>query len=73
MTTSELRELTVDELNKKADELRRELLSARIAKTNQQLKNPLKLRVLRRGIARILTIVHEKGLRPEGRQSEGAK
>ncbi|MEA3494209.1 MAG: 50S ribosomal protein L29 [Candidatus Margulisiibacteriota bacterium] len=61
MKTSELRELTVDELNKKADELRRELLSARIAKTNQQLKNPLKLRELRRGIARVLTIVHEKG------------
>lgn len=61
MNTAELRELTVDELNKKADEMRRELLSARIAKTNQQLKNPLKLRELRRGIARILTIVHEKG------------
>ncbi len=61
MKTAELRELTVDELNKRADELRRELLSARIAKTSQQLKNPLKLRELRRGIARILTIVHQKG------------
>jgi large subunit ribosomal protein L29 len=60
MKASELRELGVDELNKKADDLRRELLSARIAKANQQLKNPLKVRVLRREIARILTIIHEK-------------
>jgi len=61
MKASELRELGIDELNKKADDLRRELLLARIAKANQQLKNPLKLRSLRREIARILTIVHEKG------------
>jgi large subunit ribosomal protein L29 len=73
MKTSELRELGKEELEKKADELRRELLSARIAKANQQLKNPLKVREIRREIARILTIIHEKGLRPEGRQSEGAK
>jgi large subunit ribosomal protein L29 len=61
MKASELRELTVPELNKKADELRRELLLARVARANQQLKNPLKLRSLRREIARILTIISEKG------------
>ncbi len=73
MKTSELRELGIEELKKKAEEIRRELLLARIAKANQQLKNPLKLRVFRREIARILTIIHEKGLRPKGRQSEGVK
>jgi len=60
MKASELRELGVPELSKRADDLRRELLLARIAKANQQLKNPLKLRSLRREIARILTIIHEK-------------
>jgi len=61
MKTSELRELTIDELKKREDDLRKELVLARFAKTNQQLKNPLKLRELRRGIARILTIINEKG------------
>ena len=61
MKTKELRELSVDELKKKAQDLRRELLVARIGSATQQLKNPLKLRHLRRDIARILTIINEKG------------
>lgn len=61
MKTSELRELGIEELKRKADELRREVLSARIARSNQQLKNPLKLRWLRREVARILTLIKEKG------------
>lgn len=61
MKTSELRELNIDELKKREEDLRKELVLARFAKTNQQLKNPLKLRELRRDIARILTIIHEKG------------
>ncbi len=61
MKPSELRELGQDELKKKVSDLRRELMLARFAKTNQQLKNPLKLRVLRREIARILTVIREKG------------
>ena len=63
MKASELRELGVEELNRKASELRRELMLARFAKVNQQLKNPLKLRALRRDIARILTVVREKAPR----------
>ncbi|MBU0671577.1 MAG: 50S ribosomal protein L29 [Candidatus Margulisbacteria bacterium] len=61
MKASELRELNIDELKRRAQELRRELMLTRFAKVNQQLKNPLKLRHLRREIARILTIVREKG------------
>jgi large subunit ribosomal protein L29 len=61
MKASELRELGVDELRKREGELRRELLTARIANANQQLKNPLKLRELRRDIARVLTLIREKG------------
>lgn len=61
MKTKELRELSIEELNKKASELRWELVSTRIGRATQQLKNPLKLRHLRRDIARILTIINEKG------------
>lgn len=63
MKASELRELGVEELRKRESDLRRELVSARIAKVNQQLKNPLKLRELRRDIARILSVIREKGER----------
>ena len=61
METKELRELTVPELQKKAADLRRELLTLRIQRANQQLKNLLKLREVRRSIARVLTIIREKG------------
>ena len=61
MKAKELRELEVEALKKKAEDLRREHLSSRIAQSIQQLKNPLKLRGLRREIARVLTILREKG------------
>jgi large subunit ribosomal protein L29 len=61
METKELRELTIGELQKKAAELRRELLGLRLQRANQQLKNLLKLREVRRSIARVLTIIAEKG------------
>lgn len=61
MKASELRELGIDELKKREDELRKELVFSRIAKANQQLKNPLKVRELRRDIARVLNIIEEKG------------
>jgi large subunit ribosomal protein L29 len=61
MKISEIRELDVDALKKRVEDLRRELMLARFAKVNQQLKSPLKIRELRREIARILTIIREKG------------
>lgn len=60
MKAAQLRELSEKELIAKIGELRRELLSLRIQRANQQLKNPLKLRSVRRSIARMLTIVKEK-------------
>lgn len=60
MDISEIRELDVEALNKRAEDLRKELMLARFAKVNQQLKNPLKVRHLRREIARVLTVIREK-------------
>lgn len=57
---SELREMGVPELRQKLEELRRELLNLRIQRANQQLKNPLRLREVRRAVARVLTILREK-------------
>jgi large subunit ribosomal protein L29 len=62
MKADELRELGIEELNQRAKELRRELVMTRIAKSNQQLKNPLKIRELRRNIAKMMTVIREKGV-----------
>jgi large subunit ribosomal protein L29 len=61
MKTDEMRELSIQELQRKAAELRREIFSLRLQRANQQLKNPLKIREVRHAIARILTILQEKG------------
>jgi large subunit ribosomal protein L29 len=56
----ELRELSTEELKKRATKSRRELLELRFQKGAQQLTNPLKLRENRRQIARLLTVIKEK-------------
>ena len=60
MTSSELRDLSTDELATKATELRSELFNVRIRKETGQLENTAKLRTLRREIARAETILREK-------------
>ncbi|HOK17921.1 MAG TPA: 50S ribosomal protein L29 [Caldisericia bacterium] len=60
MKAKDLRELTPDELNTKLNELRRELFNLRFQQTTHQLKNPARIRIVRKDIARILTILKEK-------------
>jgi len=60
MKSSELRDLSVEELEAKARELRGELFNVRIRKTTGQLENTAKLSTLRRDIARAETILREK-------------
>ncbi|MCK4352891.1 50S ribosomal protein L29 [candidate division WOR-3 bacterium] len=55
MKAQELHELTVEELESKLHDLREELFSLRFKHKAQSVSNPLKLRTLRRDIARILT------------------
>lgn len=63
METKELRELNGQELRQKLSEARRQLLILRFQRAQQQLKNPLSLRTTHREVARILTILREKGER----------
>lgn len=60
MKTKELRELGKQELLQKLKESKTGLLKLRIQRANQQLKNILRLRFVRRDIARIKTILQEK-------------
>ena len=60
MNSSELKELSLEELAAKSGELRAELFNVRIKKATGQLENTAKLRTLRRDIARAETVLREK-------------
>ncbi len=59
-STSDLRELSVDELATRRRELKEEALNLRVQKESGQLENPSRLRVIRREVARIETLLTEK-------------
>jgi large subunit ribosomal protein L29 len=58
-----LNDLTYDELLVKKEELSRKLLDVRINKVMGHVENPLELRIIRRTIARLNTIIHEYALK----------
>ena len=57
---SELRELTDDELEHRLAERRQELFNLRFQSVTGALENPAHLKLARREIARILTVVNER-------------
>lgn len=61
MKARELREMSVNELHQKEKELREELFRLRIRKSSGPLESPAMLKKLRRDIARIKTILKERG------------
>ncbi|MBI5587227.1 MAG: 50S ribosomal protein L29 [Deltaproteobacteria bacterium] len=61
MKPSEVRGMSPDEMKAKETELAKELFSLRMRHTTNQLENPLKLRAVKRDIARMKTIIAEKG------------
>ena len=60
MKAAEVRDMTVDELHGKEEELDDELFRLRIQKSMGQLEAPVKVRIVRRDLARIKTILREK-------------
>jgi large subunit ribosomal protein L29 len=60
-----LRDLTRDELLQKREELKQEVFNLSVRKGLRELDNPLKMRTLRRDIARVETILNEdrRGIR----------
>jgi large subunit ribosomal protein L29 len=58
--SAEFRDLSLEELEAKSQELRSELFNVKIRKATGQLENTAKLRLLRREIARAETILREK-------------
>ena len=59
MKASELRKLSVEELNTKLADLKAELFNLRFQHTINQLDNPLRLAAVRKDIARVKTLIGE--------------
>jgi large subunit ribosomal protein L29 len=60
MKASDLRARTVDELTEEVDTLSREIFNLRFQRASGQLENTARVRQVRRGIARIKTILGER-------------
>lgn len=60
MKAKEIRELSNEEMIKKIDQSEEELFNLRFQAKMGQLANPLQLRLIRKDIARINTILKEK-------------
>ena len=56
----ELREKTVEELNKELVSAKKELFSLRFRNATNQLDNTAQIKLVRRNIARILTVITQK-------------
>ena len=62
MKVTELRELSAEELASKLAEMKQELFNLRFQHAINQLDNPKKLAEVKKTIARIKTIIHEREL-----------
>jgi len=59
MKPSEIRELSVDQIRTKLSDTREELMKLRFQQVTGQLTDFSRLRILRRDVARLETILHE--------------
>ena len=60
MKASEVRAMSVAQLNEKLDALKKDLFMLRMQHATNQLDNPLKLVQTKRDIARVKTMIREK-------------
>ncbi len=58
--TRELRDLSQEELQTKASDLKKEMFNLRVQQAMGQIENPMRLRILRKEIARTKTVLREK-------------
>jgi len=63
MKAPELRETSIEELQKKEQDLRKELFNLRFQKATGEIENPMRIRAIKKDIAKILTVITEKNKR----------
>ena len=64
MRANDVREMSADDLNGRVAELERERFNLEFRAATQPLDDPLRLRWIRRDIARLKTILGERALAP---------
>ena len=62
MKAAEIRNLSVDELDKKLADLKKDLFMLRMQHATNHLDNPIKISNVRRDIARVKTVLRAKQL-----------
>jgi large subunit ribosomal protein L29 len=60
MKVQEVREMSVDDLRLQEKDLRDQIFRMRIQKAMGQTDTPTKIRILRRDLAKVLTVLQEK-------------
>ena len=63
MKAEEIREMTSEELQKKLADLKTELFNLRFQLATGQLDNPVRVKAVRKDLARVKTILHERELK----------
>jgi len=59
MKADEIREMTIEEMRQKISDKNEELLNLRFQNTIGQVENPQRIKIVRRTIARIKTILNQ--------------
>lgn len=65
MKAKDIRDLSTEELEHKLAELKEELFNLRFQMATGQLENPLRMKDVRRTIARVKTVVRERELKAQ--------
>ncbi len=60
MKTSEIKEMTLVEMQNKLADLREELFNLRFQHTVNQLDNPMRMKAVKKDIARIMTFIRQR-------------
>lgn len=62
MKAEDIRDMTDDEIRERIEELKEEQFRLRFRSATMQLENPMLFQTVRRDIARLKTILHEREL-----------
>ena len=63
MKAVEIRDLTTNDLNKKLGDLKAELFNLRFQLAVNQLENPMRIKAVKKDLARIKTVLRERELK----------
>ena len=63
MKIKEIRDLTTEELQLKVAELKKELFTQRFSLATNNLDNPMKINLIKKEIARVMTVIRERELK----------